>query len=121
MLLVLDAKTNYICNMETRHYHKLTIKSVHFIVKEHVTTCYIKYFNPIIGIWKIAKGTAKCHPDDKFDFKLGQHIADSRAKIAMYSAYEDTLRSTIDEFWKLRAKYADFKCNEIVHLGDITV
>lgn len=31
-----------------------------------------------------AQGKAKCHPDDKFDLKLGERIAESRASSKLY-------------------------------------
>ena len=35
----------------------------------------------------IAKGTARCHPDDKYDTVLGERLAESRAKYNIYKFF----------------------------------
>lgn len=56
------------------------------------TICKIEWINPINGNTQCSYGNAMCNPNDYFNKIIGQHIAESRAKINMYNDYCSYLR-----------------------------
>lgn len=60
--------------------------------KIRTTVCKIKWINPANGNIQCTYGNAMCNPNDTFNEVIGQHIAESRAKINMYNNYCSSLR-----------------------------
>lgn len=56
------------------------------------TVCKIRWINPTNGNIQCSYGNAMCNPNDTFNEVIGQHIAESRAKINMYNEYCLSLR-----------------------------
>lgn len=73
--------------MNTTNLLKLPIKSVAFLITQPTIICTICYWNPILQRYCKITDSAKCHPDDTFNIKKGEHIAESRAKARMYYSY----------------------------------
>lgn len=79
-------------------------------------TCKITYRNPITNQIQFAKATAKCHPDDKFDYVTGMRIAESRAKNIMYAQYINFIRNITN---KVIYKHSKLQIEEASHLENI--
>lgn len=82
--------------------YKLKIISVDYYFNIYgKTSCKIAYINPIGGDRRISLGVAKLKPGEKFDYKTGKRIAESRAKLKMYKDYCSFLEYFVSEaHWK---------------------
>lgn len=80
------------------------------------TVCKIKWINPLNGNIQYSCGNAMCSPEDYFNKEIGEHIAESRAKINMYYEYNESVRKqaniSID-------KHGDLAYRERLHLSKL--
>lgn len=78
--------------------------------------CIIRWINPLTGNIQRSVGVSKCNPNDEFDITKGHRIAESRAKINMWKAYNlsfaTIVKDTLDRHYK-------FICHEGQHLHDL--
>ena len=57
----------------------------------YTTICTIIFNDPYCNnVKRVVKGVAKCNPNDTFDETLGQRIAESRAKRAMFQRLNES-------------------------------
>lgn len=81
--------------------------------------------NIIPSIAKIVvTGTSMCHNEDKFDFSVGKHLSESRAKIKAYDLAKRILTDLINEYTvdkqKKVKKMSDYSDNGI-YFSPITI
>ena len=100
--------------MNPNNIRKLPIKSIAFRIVGRTVYCTIYYWNPILQRECKSNACAKCHPDDKFDMKLGEHIAESRAKMKMFNEYKKLAFKIRRE---IRDKYNNLIEHELEHLN----
>ena len=101
-----------------RNLFKATVLKVEFSQDYSAgkTTCVITYYNPITNTNCKAKASARCSPFDTWNERVGQYLAESRAKYKMYKALHDT---TLDTFHKIHRKYDNLIVRESMHIADI--
>lgn len=96
------------------HINIISIKYVR--IDKYKTKCIIRWKNPITENVQRSVGVSKRNPDDKNDVIKGQRIAESRAKINMWSIYNlsiaGILKDTLDRHFK-------FIGHEEQHLHDL--
>ena len=95
----------------------INIKSITYInTNDTKIKCMIRWINPLTGNIQRSVGVSKCNPNDEFDITKGHRIAESRAKINMWEAYNlsfaTILKDTLDRHFK-------FVCHEEQHLRDL--
>ena len=80
------------------------------------TTCVIRWINPITGNMQRSVGISRCNPNDKFDIVKGCRIAESRAKINMWKAFNSSIETI---FKDITNRHFKFICHEGQHLHDL--
>lgn len=63
-------------------------------------------------------GTARCCPEDKYDFKIGKRIALARAEIRAYKYFKESMKNAINiskRFYDESSELHDKLVNQIAH------
>lgn len=88
------------------------IISIEYSIKDAITTCAIRWQNPLNENIRKSFGVSKCNPKDTFDETLGKRLAESRAKRSIWYTYIQL----IDEFNKAAfTKHIRFIQRELSH------
>lgn len=102
-----------------RSIFRLTIIDVGYssnVDNSRTVKCKTTYRNPITNQIQIATATAKCHPNDEFNYVTGMRIAESRAKNRMYTQYINFIRNITNE---VIYKHSKLQIEEASHLENI--
>lgn len=103
--------------MRNKHnLKKLRITNEKFIITSLKVKCIITWFNPITGLKQHSTGVSKRNPEDEYNQDKGKHLAESRAKYAMYKRYIAMLH---DETAKAVIKTENLAIHENLHIKNI--
>ena len=92
------------------------IIGISYKLKNKTTICKINWVNPLTGNIQVSRGIATCNPEDAFDTQIGERLAESRAKLRVYSDYS---KSILDYHIKIDSKLRTLVYNEIEHQNKI--
>lgn len=95
-----------------RSIFRVPIIDVKYETIDRTTKCKITWLNPISGGNQTSIGISRCNPDDKFDKKFGERLAESRAKSKVYDTYTDCIR---DACAVIILKHKNLIINESFH------
>lgn len=84
--------------------------------KIRTTVCKIKWINPANGNIQCSYGNAMCNPIDTFNKSIGEYIAESRAKQAIYHTYWNYITHIVKHIYD---KFHSLGINERKHIKDI--
>lgn len=85
--------------MKAKTIYNIPILKVEYYIKKNrcwTTVCKIKWLNPVNNNIQHSFGTAVCDPNDVFNEKVGQRIAEARAKLHMYRSYINIMSDACD-------------------------
>lgn len=85
-------------------------------INNYTISCRIRFYNPYINSIQSVTGVAKCHPEDVMSIKTGKHISESRAKVLMYKALQQTIVNTLSS---MQNKYYNFEVKELKHIHEL--